>query len=480
MSADACAAIPSPPELPVHRRRRVARRVWGSVAALVLGTVATVAAWNEWTHRLVRTAQARFREAGLPATIAEVRPKPVPDADNAYPLVQRIVELSKTAAFAGSPSEEGVLTRLRLFNANRIDYCLDDAGATELATLLDEAVVREMTDLLRQAAAKAGYNAAREYERGAGLEILELGPLQSGVQLLRARARLAVNRGDMEEACACLWAILGTSEFFRDEPMLIGQIMRVVFLVSAKEGLNDAVNTAPLPPGWLTRFRERIQTIDLSPGLMRGMDGERVCMGDIVFPQIAEKPQMLQSLLEEGESDHTSLFRQIPRGFFRIEHAEYLDRIWGIRAALADTTASYSERVARARKVVRSLPRRHALVGVILPTIGGVGDKIFRMQTLLAVIDAGLATEEYRAREGRYPASLSELAVSSPGLLLTDPYGGQPLVFRVEGRGVILYSIGPNLSDDRGVLTFDGEADDLAWHGKFAPATGAAAGTRQP
>lgn len=86
---------------------------------------------------------------------------------------------------------------------------------------------------------------------------------------------------------------------------------------------------------------------------------------------------------------------------------------------------------------------------------------------------AGLATmaavELYRARHGRLPESLADLVPGVLDELPIDPYSGEPLVYRIAEagdpsapRGFILYSVGPDLTDDGG--DFRGKS---SWNGEW-------------
>ena len=81
----------------------------------------------------------------------------------------------------------------------------------------------------------------------------------------------------------------------------------------------------------------------------------------------------------------------------------------------------------------------------------------------------GLACRLYKSRTGRYPDTLEALV---PGILEevpVDPFTGKPLVYRPEGEGFIVYSLGTNEKDDGGRSTFSVDRlvmfkdDDLAW-----------------
>jgi hypothetical protein len=75
-----------------------------------------------------------------------------------------------------------------------------------------------------------------------------------------------------------------------------------------------------------------------------------------------------------------------------------------------------------------------------------------RSQAALRCTIAALAAERYRLANGKLPGSLAELVPAQLRAVPTDPYNGQPVRYRVLGGGVVIYSVGPNGTDDLGNL----------------------------
>jgi len=82
---------------------------------------------------------------------------------------------------------------------------------------------------------------------------------------------------------------------------------------------------------------------------------------------------------------------------------------------------------------------------------------------------AGLGCKIYKNQTGRYPANLAALV---PGILPevpVDPFTGKPLIYRLEGAGFIVYSLGSNEKDDGGRMTYkitqviSEKDDDWTW-----------------
>jgi hypothetical protein len=86
----------------------------------------------------------------------------------------------------------------------------------------------------------------------------------------------------------------------------------------------------------------------------------------------------------------------------------------------------------------------------------------------VAEVDLGricLALQDYRAAQGRYPETLA--ALRGVDLQLTDPFSGKNYVYRREGAGFVVYSLGPDMKDDGGKpLVYDKDgtpSGDIVW-----------------
>lgn len=84
--------------------------------------------------------------------------------------------------------------------------------------------------------------------------------------------------------------------------------------------------------------------------------------------------------------------------------------------------------------------------------------KRFEMVIERCHVDRGLALlavslAEYHLVHGEYPAALKDLGA---GPVLQDPFSGKEMVYRRQGKGYLVYSLGLNLKDDQG------EGDDIA------------------
>lgn len=75
-----------------------------------------------------------------------------------------------------------------------------------------------------------------------------------------------------------------------------------------------------------------------------------------------------------------------------------------------------------------------------------------------ALCDAAMALKAHRRDNGAYPDSLAALKGRSSRGLPLDPYTGEPFLYRREGDGFILYSVGADLKDGGGI-----PESDIVW-----------------
>jgi hypothetical protein len=106
---------------------------------------------------------------------------------------------------------------------------------------------------------------------------------------------------------------------------------------------------------------------------------------------------------------------------------------------------------------------------VAMPMMDAALLKQATLEALALAARTGLACKIYKNQNGRYPADLGALV---PGILPEvpiDPFTGKPLVYRLEGDGFIVYSLGSNGKDDGGRMTYEmtklvmDKDDDWAW-----------------
>jgi hypothetical protein len=111
--------------------------------------------------------------------------------------------------------------------------------------------------------------------------------------------------------------------------------------------------------------------------------------------------------------------------------------------------AAQSQQASRASGL-SSIWQHRVLVGLLLPAVGGISRKSAFAQTAVDEAALACALERCRLADGKFPETLDALAPRFIGKLPHDVISGQPLRYRREGEGYVLYSVGWNEKDDGG------------------------------
>ena len=90
------------------------------------------------------------------------------------------------------------------------------------------------------------------------------------------------------------------------------------------------------------------------------------------------------------------------------------------------------------------------MMALVLPAVDVCMGAEDRGNMSLNVTKLAFALAEYRARHGSYPAKLADLVPKHVAAIPKDVFSGGELLYKPEGDGYLLYSVGPNGKDDGG------------------------------
>ena len=97
-----------------------------------------------------------------------------------------------------------------------------------------------------------------------------------------------------------------------------------------------------------------------------------------------------------------------------------------------------------------------------IPSARKVHDAVERAEQVHRNLQVVFALAAYRSDEGHYPAKLASLSPKYLATIPGDIFSGQGLIYKPEGAGYVLYSVGLNGKDDLGRSTDDvPPADDI-------------------
>ena len=118
--------------------------------------------------------------------------------------------------------------------------------------------------------------------------------------------------------------------------------------------------------------------------------------------------------------------------------------------------------VGRSSKAVMTDALSNVLISILTPTFSGVPDPRYGAVVRYDLARITLALAAFKAEKGKYPEKLSELSPAYIKKVPADIFAKGPLVYKRDGKGYLLYSVGRNMKDDGGVEDEDTDEDDVA------------------
>jgi hypothetical protein len=301
------------------------------------------------------------------------------------------------------------------------------------------------------------------------------------------KSHLACEQGKVEEACASSIVLARVGAHWQSNMFLTHQLVGLAMSGLACQAILEIVTAHQLSPSDLSDLQA--QLTDVYGGRYPSINyrGERLIVLDAIqnlftdggpggghrvfVPAAGRKWAM--NLLEVAPDDLTFRMLMPESVLLSMIHAsrdrtvakvnEMYDRIIAI-AELSPYERS-TRHVADLSDVRESLGAwRYSAVYGLIPLERRLSEQRFRGKADYEATLTVLALLRCRAEKGRYPPSLSFLVEA--GYLKAvplDPYSDSTLVYRQEGDTFVLYSLGPNITDDGGKQGTDANGKPKTW-----------------
>ena len=391
----------------------------------------------------LRHAYAALRDAGRPMDAKTLIPPEVPIDDNAAPLYESAIALMESDELDGS---------LLLSAAYRIsrDF-LDSApsSSADMENLLEIDVVNQALALAEQAAARPQCRFNVQYGMGLDLSLAHHHQLYMMTHLLAARAVYEARQGNAADALSTIRSALRATQALRTEPFILASVVRSQQLAITLRALQQILALAPPDDETAAALSALLPSpADIRDHFLLTLDGERLIFAEnglikmgTMGPAPAGSCWSIRRMY--------ALYRYAP--VIRSDHAVYLREM---ERLAREATRPYLENPSPAMNLfypdASGLPWYSFYAQIALSSVHPHRKTMAAAQAHLQVAQTGLALLRHKLAHGAYPATLSEI---DPQFLTEnplDPFTGHPLVYRPEGDGFLLYSLGENLADDNG------------------------------
>jgi len=417
-----------------------------TILGLVAGTVFVVGAafWtvsNMRYGRMLERELAALKTEGYALTVAEVKPAPVPEADNAARLYLPLFQVSFDPAQAspGNSSDNG----LGRFKVDRTD--LPDVLAAR--AIIESPDSQRALATLKRASAMPFCVFPVRWDDGFSSLFPHLAQFRQGTRLVCAQAVLKAHDGKLPEALDWLTVSYRMADQAAAEPTLIAQLVAIAMRAISDKAAHQIIAPAALTPAQARGLYDQLARAQIAATYEAGMRME-LAQGLTSIEGLRQRRQDLRPLLGELDNPYPGLQAVLYSGLasplLKLEETNYAR---AMRQVIARSRQPYRETAGAPDIMAGHNGPGYMLAHILVPVYGRATAK--RDQSLAAtrLLQIVLALKAQKQSLGSYPPVLTGLVWQSP---LEDPFSGKPFVYRPRGNGFLLYSIGPNLKDDGG------------------------------
>ncbi len=379
---------------------------------------------------------AAAKAAGLPTTAAELQ-APLPPADqNAAPVYQQLDKRLTASPFQGTEEQDV---------SNLIGPAIPSSAQVRTA----RAILRDHGDILalvHQAAAKPECVFQRDWSQGLLMGFIENVRMRSAARWLTAEAYLHAIDGQRPEAVRTQALVFQIARHAAQTPTQVANFAALAIGSIGLGGMERLLDLYGGDPAVVQAAGEAIDRWKV-PSLAYALRGDYGVLA-ITIPMLRERGPELLTDLQAVALDSDSSFTlpgTVGQAWARGREA------W---SRFVDTNGAVLLRRARLAAAAGDLPYPQAESAMRTAASAGgdayailaklIGPPYSLIVTRHSVVEARLQVDRgatavlaLRAQHRAWPASLA--AVATPP---TDPFSGRPVVFRVEGDGFVVYSVG--------------------------------------
>jgi len=420
-----------------------------------------------------------------------VTPSPIADSENAatvYRMAWKLIE-DVPSYPEGQDSDEAKR------EAAAGDSLFDKLEADDYDNLLEDiellrpylARQEEGLKLLVEAASRDKCDFNVDYSQGFETDLSHLANSRRAARVLGFAAVVAAADGDADAAAKYSWALFTIGNHLAYESLTISQLVRCAIFGIGYGYLGDVSSLCGIPPEWRARLSkefsrytdwdtwvnmtyERIMALADMETWVEG----KARFGDYETLLARPAPEIFAGLLTWLLFDSRLLGPLVAKmnAIKYLQLSEEYDQLQRNPSyQLSDEYWAFADEP--------DWPRIYAVAyGFASPWgLARARGEMRKVRAKAIVAQVGLALSTCKDETGSYPGRLSALAPTFLDEVPLDPYSDEPLIYRREGEGFVVYSVGYDGEDDGGVYEeiirytssntpvygIPPEKDDIAW-----------------
>lgn len=423
--------------------RKVFIRVLFVLLAVVAAVLVVRAILNFTEGRRLTRTLAGLKGQGTPLTVKELIP-PCPESENGAMLWKAAEELY---AFEGEDSK--LITKVyQAFVRNEV---ISPEEWSALTRVIEKN--RRMLDLIPEVAAKPRFQYGDRELSFSERRMPDAIKVLRSMRLLGFEAFMTAEKGDIRASLDRLRAGLRFAPKIAEESSLISYLVALASEKQCLLFLNKSLSgreageeiLVPLLNDLNERQIERWKAL-----LKTSTRGERILFMEIGL--LTDAQSWATSSWLKGEAQ--KLYYWLIRPLIKRDVNQNLPIYAGLEANAALPYFRTRDYWKIHRDRMRDLPWYAVAAKLAIPDMEATFMKTATFDALVRTARAGLACRIYKGRTGQYPESLEALVPDLLNEVPVDPFTGKPLVYRRDGEGFIVYSLGSNEKDDGGRSTY--------------------------
>ncbi len=448
-------------------RLRPNRGCWIFAAVVVLLFVALGAAVYLHDYSLRRKFEAKVesvRAQGQPVTFAEILAlrDTMPDEENSALVFMDALRLLEDTRRPEDAPLELALSQTKTLGVTHSDQ------VREMERAYLESWADALEIIYEGAKLRGGVYPLQPAEQPYAILMPYLGSLMSAARLCALEAALRAESGDGGGAAESIVAGRRLASSLDHWPLFIEALVRFATDRIMLDGLERSLALCEMQPEQLRRLREELaeeaEQLSLEPAFLAERAAAHYIFAEATSKELAAafggddsrlKLRFKLYALLPGQQARDALF------FYEI-----MDECLATCALPARQRLQESARASQAlEERMADEGRRCPISAMIMPALYGIFEEGAKTEVSLQLARTALAVEEWRQQHGRWPDSLEQLAPDLLEAVPEDPFSdGAIRYLRTEG-GVVLYSVGPDGTDEQGLSREEAErAAEGSWN----------------
>lgn len=396
-----------------------ALKTFGVVAGILIISLALILLVSiSLLNNRCKKSIALLHAQGKPVNMHDLLKNRIPDSENAAVVYTQIFQ--KMA----EPSRKNDLDLIADSNALKTPSNLSNLGDLHKALNRNQDLFR----LVEKAVSRPQCQFNLINKSNGSMDFSSFKCIRDLSRILCNKAVCEAHDGEMDKAFQSMHLATKFSNCLKDAPTLIGFLVRDSQLAITSRALFQTMNLGCYTEPQAYELFNEISQIENMKSYIHAMESERAY------------------IISELDGIHGKIFQVYTKASYLDEMQKQLDT-----AKLSYREARLQNKLSNGLNISSYNPFIKASSSAYAKTTANRDSVMAQMNGIRIV----LAVKTYKSRSGSYPASLNDVKTKLKWKLPIDPFSGKDFIYKHDGKGFVVYSIGQNLKDDGGLDPYD-------------------------